>query len=310
MLSVLLILAVSFIALWVCTGVSISAIEKLSKRTHVSSFITSFFALGFLTSLTEISVAIFATIDKTPSISVGDLLGAAAVLTLLVIPLQVLSSKGIAVNTKADYINLPTAYLVISLPVILILDGNLSTIDAIIMIFSYIFLLLTISHKKAMFTNLEHSMVHPPISIFKEIFKLLVGSILVIVFSRIVVNNLILLSGFLKLSEFVVGLIILSIGTSTPEISILIRSYIFKDRNVALGDYLGSASLNVLILGFLVFANGGSIKIDGGVKYNLLLLPLGAVLFLLFAKNKKFEQKEAGILIFLYAAFIALEFIL
>lgn len=310
MFSALSILAVSFIVLWISTGLSISAIEKLSKRTHVASFITSFFALGFLTSLSEVSVAVFSTIDKTPSISVGNLLGAAAVLTLLIIPLQVLNSKGISVNTKADYINLPTAYLVISLPVILILDGKLGTIDALVIIFSYLYLLLTISHKKTVLGSLEHSIIHPPISTIKEIFKLIVGSILVIITTKLIVDNFILLSNYLKLSEFVIGLIALSIGTSIPELTILIRSFLVKNKNVALGDYLGSASLNVLILGLLVFANGGSIKIDGGIKYNLLLLPLGAGLFLLFAKNKKFEQKEAGILIFLYVAFVALEFIL
>ncbi|MFZ2664571.1 MAG: hypothetical protein WAX66_04380 [Patescibacteria group bacterium] len=303
-------LAASFIVLWISTGISISSIEKLSRRTHVSSFITSFFVLGLLTSLSEISVALFSTIDKTPGISVGNLLGASAVLTLFVIPLQVLSSKGLAVNTKADYINFPTAYLVISLPVMLILDGNLSTTDALFMIVSYIYLLLTISNKGAMLNNLEQSISHPPLSTFKEALKLILGSVATIFSSKLIVSNLIVLSKHLNLSPFVVGLVALSIGTSIPEITILIRSYIHKNKNVALGDYLGSASLNIFILGLLIFANGGNIKISQGIKYNLLLLPLGAGLFLLFAKNKKFEQKEALILILLYIIFVALEFIL
>lgn len=310
MISSLLILAGSFVVLWISTGISISAIEKLSKKIHIPSFLTSFFALGLLTSLSEISIAFFSTIDKTPSISVGNLLGASVVITLLIIPLQVLSSKDVPVNTKSDQISLTTAYFVISLPVILILDKTLSTVDAILIIFSYLYLLLTISNKKALIINIENSLVAPKTKLLKEISKLVVGSILVIVSSRLIVINLVSLSEYLHLSQFIIGLVVLSLGTSIPELAILIRSYIFKDRSVALGDYIGSASLNVLILGLLILANGGSISINGGVKYNLLLLPLGAGLFLFFAKNKKFEQKEAFVLVFLYASFVALELFL
>ncbi len=310
MLTVILYLSISFIVLWISTGISISSIEKLSKKMRVASFITSFFVLGLLTSLSEISVAVFSTVNNTPDISVGNLLGASAVLTLLVIPLQVLSSKGIAVNTKTDYISLPTAYLVISLPVILILDNKLGFVDALVIIFSYVYLLLTITNKERVLLNLEQSIIHSPTKILREILKLVVSSILIVISSKMLVDNLSLLSNYLNLSRFIVGLVILSLGTSLPELVILIRSMVFKDRSVALGDYLGSASLNTFILGFLIFANKGSIKVNSGIKYNLLLLPLGAALFLLFAKNKKFEQREAIILIFLYIAFVVLEFIL
>ncbi|NMB91687.1 sodium:calcium antiporter [candidate division WWE3 bacterium] len=310
MFSMLLYLLASFITLWIGTGISISSIERLSKKIHISSFIASFFILGLVTSLSEISVALFSTINETPGISVGNLLGASTIVTLLVIPIQVMCSKGIVVNTKSDYINFPTAYLVASLPVMLILDGNLSLYDALLMVIAYTYLLFTVSNKETIMNNLEQSISHKPLSILKEILKLLLGSVITIISSKIIVSNMILLAEQLNVSPFIIGLLALSIGTSIPEITILIRSYMHKSRNIALGDYLGSATLNTLILGLLVFANGGSIKITQGTKYNLLVLPLGAGLFLLFSRDKKFERKEALVLVLLYIVFVILEFIL
>ncbi len=310
MLSSLLILTASIFALWLGSGLAVSSVEKLSKRTQISSFITSFFALGLLTSLGEISVGFFSIINKTPGISVGNLLGASVVLTLLIIPIQVLTSRELTVDNKTGNINLPIAYFVISLPVILMLDKTLNYIDAIIMISAYFYLLFTISGKRSLVEKFTQTIAQPDLNIYNEFLKIACGATIVIVASKLTVDNLVSLSDIISISPFVVGLVALSLGTNIPELTILIRSIASKKRDIALGDYVGSASLNTLLLSLLVLANGVPIKIDSGIKPNLLLLPFGAVLFLLFTKNKKFEKTEATLLIILYVLFILFEFIL
>lgn len=302
-------IAVAFIVLWFSSGLTVVGIEHLSKRVHVAPFLVSFFALGFLTSISEISVSVVSIIDKTPTISVGNLIGASTFLTLFLVPLQVIISNGIPVNSNHDKINLPVAYLVISLPVLLVLDRTLGYIDAGVMFFSYMFLLFTISGKKNLLDNIENSLNHDHTNVYKELAKVIFGTALIVLASKVIVDSLVNVSGQLNIDPFVIGILFLAVGTNIPELTILLRSLIGHRKDIALGDYIGSAALNTLLLSFLIIMNGGPISLGHGLKLNVLLLPLGAVLFLMFATNKRFERREASLLIILYIAFVALELI-
>ncbi len=310
MLEIGLAITLAFIVLWFSSGLTVIGIERLSKSIHVSTFLTSFFALGFLTSISEISVGVASIIDRTPTISVGNLIGASAFLTLCVVPIQVIISSGIAVNDKNDKINLPVAYLVISLPVLLILDRTLGYFDAGIMFFSYLFLLFTISGKKDLLENIEEGLSHSHVNVYKETLKVVVGAALIVIASKVIVDRLVFVSTALNIDPFVLGILFLAVGTNIPELTILLRTFFGRKKDIALGDYIGSASLNTLLLSLLIVANGGPITLGQGLKPNVLLLPIGAILFLVFARNKKFERREAGLLLVIYMFFVFFELVL
>ena len=287
-------LLIAFLVLWVGSGISISGVEKVSRYVKIPSFLISFFALGVLTSVSEISVAYFSIIDKTPGISVGNLIGGSVVLSLLIIPLLVVLNKGIHLNEKAEPINFPFAFLVISLPVILVLDNVISIVDAFVMIFSFGLLVMTISRRNTLLDKIEEVINHHNVNIFIESLKILFGIVLIIISCKFIVDTAVLYANKFSVAPFLIGLILLSIG-------------ILKKKTIALGDYIGSAALNTLILGFLTLFYRQPIQISGGIKYNLLLLPIGAALFLLFTRNKKLDRKEGAILLSLYVLFIILE---
>lgn len=307
MLKDLVLLFISFLVLWIGAGFSIGGVEKIARYVKISSFLVSYFALGFLTSVSEISVAYFSIVDKTPGISVGNLIGGSAVITLLIIPLLAVLNKGIKFDEKSEPINFPLAYFVISLPVLLILDRTISMVDAFIMIASVIFLAITISAKNTLLSKLEDMITHRNINVVKEALKVVLGVILIILSCKFIVDTTVLYANKYSVAPFLVGLILLSIGTNLPELTILIRSTMFKKKTIALGDYVGSAALNTITLGFLTVFNRAPIQITGGLKYNILLLPLGAIMFLLFTKNKNLERKEGLFLLALYLVFVIFE---
>jgi len=82
-----LIYFLSFLGIWIGSGLVIKSVEKLSRVIRASSFAISFFLLGFFTSISELSVGVSAIIQHDPEIYVGNLLGASIVLFILVIPL-------------------------------------------------------------------------------------------------------------------------------------------------------------------------------------------------------------------------------
>lgn len=297
----------AFIVLWLGAGLSINGVEKVSKYIRISSFVVSYFALGLLTSSSEISVAYFAILDKTPGVSVGNLIGGSTVLLLLIIPLLAVLNKKLKFDEKTEPINFPLALLVISLPVFLILDKNLSTMDAFIMIASVVFLAFSVSQKSTIFSKIEDFINHRNINVMVEGVKILVGVGLVIVACKYIVDTAILYADRFSVSPFLVGLLVLSIGTNLPELTILVRSTLFKKKTIALGDYVGSAALNTLTLGFVVLFSNGSVTITEGLKLNILLLPIGGLLFLIFTRDKKLERLEGMLLLIMYAFFVAYE---
>jgi cation:H+ antiporter len=252
-------------------------------------------------------VAVFSIIDKTPSISVGNLMGGSIVLTLLIVPLLAVLNKGIRFDDRTEKINFPLAYLVISLPVLVILDKTLSVVDAYILIFSVFVLAFTISAKNTLLEKLENVINHKKTNVYKESLKILIGVVLIVVSCKFIVDTTVVYTTKLAIPPFLVGVLMLAIGTNLPEITILIRSTLQKKKSIALGDYIGSAAVNTLTLGFLVLFNNASIPIDSGIKINLLILPLGAILFLIFTRNKLLDRKEGFLLLGLYFLFTLLE---
>lgn len=305
-----ILLLISIVVLWIGAGISISGVERISRSIRISSFLVSFFALGFLTSISELSVAYFSLVDKTPSISVGNLIGGSTAITLLIIPLLTILNKGIKFDEKSQLINFPFAYLVISLPVLLVLDKTLSTLDAVLMIFSVTALAITISVKNTLIDKLENVINHKKTNLIKQVFKILVGMALIVLSCKYIVDFAVAYAVKFSISPFLIGVIFLSVGTNLPELTVLIKSTFLKKKSIALGDYIGSAALNTLTLGFLTLFNKASININGGLKYNIFLLPLGALLFVVFTKDKKLERREGAFLLLLYVVFVVIELVL
>ena len=296
----------AFIILWIGAGFSISGIERIARHLKISSFLVSFFALGLLTSVSELSVAYFAIRDATPEISVGNLIGGSAVLTLLFIPLLAIINRGISFHESSEPINFPLAYLVISLPVLLLIDKNLSLVDAAIMISSFFFLTVTISIKNTILERIEEVFNHNNVNLLLEVGKVLFGTVLIIFTCKFIVDTAVHYSQIFNVPPFLLGISILSLGTNLPELSILVRSAFQRKKAIAMGDYVGSAAVNTLILGLV--GTFGPFSIQSGVKANLYLLPLGAILFLIFTRNKKFEVHEGLILLTIYGLFMFMEF--
>ena len=303
----LLLFPLALVALWLGAGLSVGAVEKLARYLKISSFFTSFIILGTLTSVSEISVAFFSVVDKTPSISVGNLLGASIVLTLFAVPLLAIFNKGVKLDDRTEHVNFNAAYLVISLPALLVLDKSLSFFDAGIILCSVVFLGVTMSNKASLVTKLEQAIIHPRVNLLKELAKILTGVALIIFASKFIVDTAVSYSQSLSVSPFLVGVLVLSIGTNLPEISVLIRSTLAKKKNIALGDYVGSSVMNSLTLVGLTLFNGAPIALTSGLKLNILLLPLGSILFLYMTRDGRLEKREGAVLLSLYFLFVLLE---
>jgi len=297
-----------FYLLWFCSGKIVEIIEKVAKRIGFSSFALSFFVLGILTSIPEFSVGINSLLKKTPDIFVGNLIGASFYLFTLVIPLMATFGKGVKMIHGLTYKDMIFALIVVLAPIFLIADNVLTRTEGVFLILIYLILVYFIEKKKSLHVSLRDLTIHRVTHGFQIMIELFLYLGIIFLASNFVVNQTIEYTKVLGIQVFVVSIVILAFGTNLPEISLAIRSIFLGKKEVALGDYLGSAAANTLIFGILTLLNGARINIENYSIKTLFINLLGLGIFYLFSQSKKeITPKEGKILLLIALIFVLLE---
>lgn len=306
----LVLFIASFFVIWYASGIIINAVDSLAHRLKMSSFAVSFFVLGILTSIPEFSVGLNSIINGRPEIFVGNLLGASLIIFILVIPILAIFGNGVRLVHQLTEKNLIFSLLVVATPVFLIADNLLTRTEGVFLIFIYVILFYFIEKKGGLLKIFEENTL-PSRKNLAEIITRLIFAISVIFFtSNFIVNQTVYFSQYFGISSFIISLIFLSIGTNLPELSLAVRSVAMGKKDIALGDYLGSAAANTLFFGILTLLNGKRVIFGNYAIQTLALTLLGLGVFYVFSRSKNdISRKEGLILLLVYVVFILVELV-
>lgn len=297
-----------FILVWIGSGLVVSSISELSKNWKLPRFIISFFLLGLLTSLPEITISTIAVLENDPVILAGNLLGGVIVIFLGIIPLLAIMGNGVRMPNQLNKYHLMMTLLVIVAPAFLTADQKLEKWEAALLIFLYLCLLIMFSFKQSLFEKVKDGLSKRKNNGLVFLLKIIVGVVILIGASNQIVDSTVFFADYLKISPFFVSLIVVAFGTNIPEISIIFRSIINKKKDIALADYLGSASANTLLLGVFTLIYGKTIQLPNHFFQRFSFLFIGLVLFFFFARSKNtLSRKESTVLLTLYIGFILFE---
>lgn len=305
----LLIYFVSFFALWFGAGLIINSVDKFSKSLKISSFATSFFVLGILTSIPEMSVGITSIVNDDPEIFVGTLLGGVITMFLLVIPVLAVLGNGIRLKDQLDEGPLLFTLFAVAMPSFLIADRNLSTFDGIVMVSLYLVLFFFVEKKQGIFEAIsKKTNVKKKVNYLKRFSLIISGIAIVFISSHFIVSSTLYFSEVYNVTPFLISLLVLGLGTNLPELSLAIRSVLTGKKDIAFGDYIGSAAANTLLFGLLSLAYKGDVNINGNFYITFFFIALGLGLFYYFSRSKKdISRKEGFILLGTYFVFLAVE---
>ena len=303
----LLLYAGAFVAIWFGSGLIVSSVDTFSHKLRLSSFAVSFILLGLLTSTPEFAVGLQAIADGNPEIFVGNLIGSIPVLFMLVIPLLAILGNGIQLKQELDRSSLLITMAVILLPSFFVLDRNVSYSEAFIAIASYLVLIFLIQRKKGLFHNAHGEFLALKAYSHKDLLKILVGIGIVFVSSHLIVQNTLFFADALNIPVFYLSIIVVSLGTNLPELSLAIRSVLGGTRDIAMGDYLGSAATNTLLFGVFTFLCGGVATVQSFLV-TFLFVFLALLLFYFFSGSKSNISRREGFLMILgYIGFVVYE---
>ena len=239
----------------------------------------------------------------------GNLIGASLILFILVIPLLAVFGGGVKLVHQLGENNLIFSLLVVAAPIFLIADNVLTRTEGVFLILIYIILFYFIEKKNGLMAISQEKKVFPDKKHFiEDSITVVLASIIIFITSKFIVNETIYFASFFHISEFIISLLILSIGTNLPELSLALKSIFLGKKEVALGDYLGSAAANTLLFGVFTLLNGKRVNVSVYSFRILLLTLLGLGVFYLFSRSKnEISKKEGKILLLIYLLFIVVQ---
>ncbi len=302
------------VLLWFFSGILIETVDKIAKRFNKTGFVVAFFMLGFLTSIGEISVAFNSLIKGTPQVSVGNLIGASFVILLMIIPVLAIIGKGVSIEDTLSKKNLLLALGVIVLPALLVIDGDVTTLEGGVTLLAYLTLLFAIRNdhfSKSKIEEIKHEVIETVVEkkeSFVAIAKVIVGGAAIFVAGNALVTESIYFADLLGVPGSLIGLMLLSIGTNIPELVVAVRAIKKGKKDIAFGNYLGSTVTNSATFGVLALFSGGIILQTKELAITSFLLLFGLLLLFHFAQSRHtISRNEGALLLVFYFIFIVVQ---
>ena len=288
----------------------------VAKRLGISPLLSGLLIVGFGTSMPELVVSVDAAINGQPDIAIGNVVGSNIANILLILGVCALITP-LAVSPlslRRDAVVVIAASLLF---VLLAAGRALSTFDGIIFItalFSYLIWAYWTEKDKSTPSGAVHAaeateIEKVPESALWSAVAVIGGLALLIVGSQVLLKGAVGIANGLGVSQAVIGLTLVAVGTSLPELTISVIAALRRHADVAVGNILGSNIFNLLgILG--VSAIMQPISIKGRVLEFDQWVMLGAALliFLFLFTDRRLSRIEGGVLLLGYFAYLFISF--
>lgn len=287
--------------------------SAMARNLGVAPLVIGMTIMGFGTSAPEMLVSIMAAANGNPAMGIGNALGSNIANIGLVIGTTALIMP-MAVQSRILKREYPVLLAITLLAGVLLLDNELGRMDGAILAggcLLLLFWLIRVSGHPRRTDPLETEFeIEIPIglSMARAILWTLAGLVILIVSSRILVWGAVEIARDLGVSDLVIGLTIIAVGTSLPELAASVMSALKKEHDMAIGNIIGSNMFNLLA----VMAFPGLIRpssLESVVLYRdyPVMLALTIILFIVaygFRGPGRVNRLEGGVLLAIFTAYM------
>ncbi len=287
-----------------------------ARNLGVSPLIIGLTIVGFGTSAPEMLVSAMAAWSGNPHMGIGNALGSNITniglvlgLTALIVPLSVRSE-----TLKREF---PLLFVVMLIALALLLDGKMSLIDGIILLIgmgALVYWMVALGLRERRDADpmaseyTDEIPAHMPM--LKAILWLVLGLIILMASSRMLVWGSVNVAQWFGISDLVIGLTIVAIGTSLPELAASIMSALKGEHDIAVGNVLGSNMFNLLaVLGMPGVIHPATTPAEVLTRDFPTMIGLTVALFVMgygFLKPGHITRSEGGLLLLGYLAYLGI----
>ncbi len=262
------------------------------------------------TSVPELAVGIDAAVTGSPGLAVGNIVGTNLVNVLLILGLSALLIP-VVFQHQTLVFDLPAMTVAALALLLLSLDGTLTRVDGLLLLagaVAYTWALLRLSRRDAAEEPATEGVDdEPPPRPLRHAIALLVGMGVIVLGADLLVEGAVSGAEQLGISEAVIGLTVVAIGTSAPELVTTLLSTYRGDREIAIGNLLGSSIYNIVfVLGLTVLVAPRGVPVpDEVLTADLLLMTAVAVVCVpVFVSGARINRVEGALFVGAYVAYL------
>lgn len=284
-----------------------------AKHLGMPSLLIGMVIIGFGTSAPELAVSAMAAADGNPGLALGNAYGSNITNIALIVGLTALIAP-IAVHSQVLRKELPILLVLTGIAGFQLLDGALSRTDGwvLLAVFAGVMGWSIVQGMRgkgdSLVVETDAELIAHPMPLKLAIVWLVVGLILLLVSSRMLVWGAVTIAQALGVSDLVIGLTIVAIGTSLPELASALAAVKKNEHDLILGNIIGSGIFNTLAVVGLA-ATIEPMVVDMEVLYRdwTLMAALTVALLLmgfgLSGRNRIIGRLDGGILLVTYIAY-------
>ena len=295
-------LIIGFVLLIKGADLFVDGASSVAGKLKIPSLIIGLTVVSLGTSMPEAAVSVSASLGGNNGISLGNVIGSNIFNLLMVVGI---SSIILPVVTDRDVLkrDMPINIAITAGLCVMLFDGNLSRLDAAILLVlfvAYMFLLVRSALKNRVEEPAQKTLTWP-----RSILFILAGAAAIIGGGQMVVNSAKVIAAALGMGETLIGLTVVALGTSLPELVTSIVAARKGDSGIAMGNVVGSNIFNILfILGLAGVISpmtaDAEFFIDTGI-----LIAVSAMMMIFAFTHRKTSRAEGAISVLVYVAYTA-----
>lgn len=307
----IILLIIGFVILVKSADLLVDSASALAKRLNIPNIVIGLTIVAFGTSAPELSVNILSSLDKANSIALGNIVGSNIVNILLILGISSIIYP-LTVKTNTTWIEIPLCFLASIVVMILSNDifidkasaSLLSRIDGLILLLFFIIFLVYNIHVMLQ-NNTDENIEVKNYTIKTSIIYIIISLILLISSGKLIVSQAVNIAQKFGISERIIGLTIVAIGTSLPELATSVIAAKKRNVDLAIGNIVGSNIFNTFfILGISAIIY--PIRILSEVNLDFFVNIIASILLFVFiftGKGRKLERWEGIIFLLIYSVY-------
>lgn len=285
-----------------------------AKHLGMPSLLIGILIVGFGTSAPEMVVSAIAAMEGNPALALGNALGSNIVNIALILGVTAIVTP-ITVNSKIVKKEIPLLLLIVLGTGYLLLDNTLTFNEGIVLLFGFFSLIgwsiyAAIKGKgDSLESEIDDELIEHEMTLKVGIIWLVIGLLLLIASSRILVWGAVGIAHEFGVSDLIIGLTIVALGTSLPELAASVMAVKKGEHDIAIGNVVGSNMFNLLaVIGIAtVIAPMNNIPLEVLQRDWLVMLVLTIALLAMAygfkSKEGKITRFNGMILIVCYVAY-------
>lgn len=229
----------------------IDGAAAVAKIAGMPTLLIGVVVVGFGTSAPEMVVSAMAALDGNPELGLGNAIGSNIVNTGMVLGITALMAP-IIVHSKIITREMPLLLGLSALVGYLMWDSTLTRMESVLLLFGFFALILWGVYSAlrgkgdSLEAEVEQELSTQAMSMNQSLFMLISGLILLVVSSRVLVWGAVIIAEKLGVSDLIIGLTIVALGTSLPELAASVAAARKGEHDIVIGNIVGSNMFNLL----------------------------------------------------------------